>query len=311
MAREYPVPTTAELDALFEALKNWGRWGDDDERGTLAFLTDERRAAATALVRTGEALSLAHDLATSTQPDHPVPVQHHMLASGDARDANGIEGYEAARDHLSLDVHGLWTTHVDALSHMFVRGRMYGGRPASDVRSDGARANTVLAMADGVVGRGVLLDVARVLGQDFLGDGEVVTASDLEAAEISQGVRVGTGDILVVAWGRQARRRATRGFDGFSGLHPDCLPWLADREVAVLGSDGISDPMPFVGTPDWPFPIHQIGIVAMGLPLIDNVATAALSDRCAALGRWEFLFAMAPLRIPRGTGCPVNPVAVL
>jgi kynurenine formamidase len=311
MAREYPVPTTAELDALFEALKNWGRWGDDDERGTLAFLTDERRAAATALVRTGEALSLAHDLATSTQPDHPVPVQHHMLASGDARDADGIGGYEAARDHLALDVHGLWTTHVDALAHMFVRGQMYGGRPASDVRSDGARANTVLAMADGVVGRGVLLDVARVLGQDFLGDGEVVTASDLEAAEISQGVRVGTGDILVVAWGRQARRRATRGFDGFSGLHPDCLPWLADREVAVLGSDGISDPMPFVGTPDWPFPIHQIGIVAMGLPLIDNVATAALSDRCAALGRWEFLFAMAPLRIPRGTGCPVNPVAVL
>jgi len=307
MAREYPVPTTAELDALFEALKNWGRWGD----GTLAFLTDERRAAATALVRTGEALSLAHDLATSTQPDHPVPVQHHMLASGDARDADGIGGYEAARDHLALDVHGLWTTHVDALAHMFVRGQMYGGRPASDVRSDGARANTVLAMADGVVGRGVLLDVARVLGQDFLGDGEVVTASDLEAAEISQGVRVGTGDILVVAWGRQARRRATRGFDGFSGLHPDCLPWLADREVAVLGSDGISDPMPFVGTPDWPFPIHQIGIVAMGLPLIDNVATAALSDRCAALGRWEFLFAMAPLRIPRGTGCPVNPVAVL
>jgi kynurenine formamidase len=86
---------------------------------------------------------------------------------------------------------------------------------------------------------------------------------------------------------------------------------LAEREVAVLGSDGVSDPMPFVGTPDWPFPIHQIGIVAMGLPLIDNVATSVLSDRCALLGRWEFLFAMAPLRIPRGTGCPVNPVAVL
>jgi len=311
MASEYPVPTTADLDALFERSKNWGRWGDGDERGTLAFLTPQRRVAAAALVHTGESVSLAHDLATSPRPDHPVPVQHHMLASGDARDADGIEGYEAARDHLALDVHGLWTTHVDALSHMFVRGQMYGGRPASDVRSDGARANTVLTMADGVVGRGVLLDVARALGRDFLGDGEVVTVSDLEEAETAQGVRVGTGDILLVAWGRQARRRATRGFDGFSGLHPECLAWLADREVAVLGSDGISDPMPFVGTPDWPFPIHQIGIVAMGLPLIDNVATAALSERCAALGRWEFLFAMAPLRIPRGTGCPVNPVAVL
>ncbi len=87
-----------------------------------------------------------------------------MLASGDARDANGIPGYEAARDHLALDVHGLLTTHVDALSHMFVRGEMYGGRPASDVRSDGARTNTVLSMADGVIGRGVLLDVPRALG---------------------------------------------------------------------------------------------------------------------------------------------------
>ena len=81
--------------------------------------------------------------------------------------------------------------------------------------------------------------------------------------------------------------------------------------MAVLGSDGISDPMPFVGTPEWPFPVHQIGITAMGLHLIDNVKLAHLAERCAAVGRWEFLFAMAPLRIVRGTGCPVNPVAVL
>jgi kynurenine formamidase len=238
-------------------------------------------------------------------------VQHHMLASGDALDTNGIEGYESARDHLALDLHGLWTTHVDALSHMFVRGRMYGDRPATEVRSDGARANTILTLADGVVGRGVLLDVARTLGCDYLDTGQVVTVADLEATEVAQGVRVRSGDILLVAWGREARRRATRGFDGFSGLHAECLPWLAEREVAVLGSDGISDPMPFVGTPDWPFPVHQIGIVAMGLHLIDNVRLAPLSQRCAELDKWEFLFAMAPLRIPKGTGCPVNPLAVL
>jgi kynurenine formamidase len=311
MASEYAVPTTGELDALFAALTNWTRWGADDERGTLNFLTDARRAAAAGLVTSGVSISLAHDLATEPMPDHPHPVQHHMLASGDARDANGIEGYEAARDHLALDVHGLWTTHVDALSHMFVRGRMYGGLPASEVRSDGARSNTVMSMADGVIGRGVLLDVPRAIGVDFLDNGEVVTVADLEATEVHQGVRVGPGDILLVAWGREARRRARRGFDGFSGLHPGCLPWLADREVAVLGSDGISDPMPFVGIPGWPFPVHQIGIVAMGLPLVDNVRLAPLAQRCAAVGRWEFLFTMAPLRIPKGTGCPVNPVAVL
>jgi kynurenine formamidase len=114
-----------------------------------------------------------------------------------------------------------------------------------------------------------------------------------------------------VSLGRDARRKAKKGFDGFSGLHAECLPWLAEREVAVLGSDAISDPMPFVGTPDWPFPVHQIGITAIGLHLIDNMALAPLALRCAATQRWEFLFTMGPLRIPGATGCPVNPVAVL
>jgi kynurenine formamidase len=311
MARDCDVPTTADLDRMFESLKNWGRWGADDERGALNHLTDEHRRRASQLVRSGESVSLSHDLATEPMPEHPSPVQHHMLASGDARDSNGIPGYEAARDHLSLDLHGLYTTHVDALSHMFVKGEMFGGRPASEVRSDGARANTVLSMADGVIGRGVLLDIPRAVGVEFFDAGDVVTVAELEAAEAAQQITVGQGDVLIVAWGREARRRAKKGFDGFSGLHAECLPWLQDRQVALLGSDGISDPMPFVGTPEWPFPVHQIGITGMGLHLIDNVATAKLSDRCAALGRWEFFFTMSPLRIVRGTGCPVNPVAVL
>jgi kynurenine formamidase len=311
MAREYEIPTTAALDLMYEDLKNWGRWGQDDERGALNYVTDELRRAASRLVVSGETVSLAHDLATEPLPEHPHPVQHHMLAAGDAREANGIPGYEAARDHLALDIHGLYTTHVDALSHMFVRGEMFGGRPASDVRSDGARCNTVLSMANGVVGRGVLLDIPRARDCEFLDTGDVVTVADLEAAEAAQDVRVVEGDILLVAWGRQQRRAAKKQFDGFSGLHPECLPWLHERRVAVLGSDGISDPMPFVGTPQWPFPVHQIGITAMGLHLIDNVALAGLGERCVANGRWEFLFTMGPLRIIRGTGCPVNPVAVL
>jgi kynurenine formamidase len=311
VATDYAVPTTEDLDDMYESLKNWERWGSGDQRGTLNHLTVARRVEAAALVRSGESVSLAHDLATEPASEHPHPVQHHMLASGDARDSTGIPGYEAARDHLSLEVHGLWTTHVDALSHMFVRGEMYGGRPASEVRSDGARANTVLSMADGVVGRGVLLDVARATGRDFFDTGETVTVADLEATESAQGVEVGAGDVLLVAWGREARRRARGGFDGFSGLHPECLAWLQERQVAVLGSDGISDPMPFLGIPGWPFPVHQIGIVAMGLHLIDNAALGELGRRCSDAGRFAFLFVMAPLRIPKATGCPVNPLAVL
>jgi kynurenine formamidase len=311
MATQYEVPTTSALDQMFEKLKNWGRWGTDDQRGALNHLTDERRKNAAALVVSGESVSLAHDLGTEPLPENPHPVQHHMLAASDARDSSGIPGYEAARDHLALDLHGLHTTHVDALSHIFVRGNMFGGRPASDVRSDGALSNTVMSLADGVVGRGVLLDVPRAIGREFLDTGEVVTVADLRAAEEAQHLQVRRGDVLLVALGREARRTAKKTFDGFSGLHSECLPWLQEREVAVLGSDGISDPMPFIGTPQWPFPVHQIGIAAMGLHLIDNVATSRLAARCAAADRWEFLFTMGPLRIARGTGCPVNPIAVL
>jgi kynurenine formamidase len=311
VSSEYGVPTKDQLDEMFGSLKNWRRWGPDDERGTLNFLTPARRVAAAARVRSGICVSLSHNLNTQPSGDNPQPVHHHMLASGDARDSNGIAGYEAARDYVGLDIHGLATTHVDALSHMFVDGEMFGGRPASQVRSDGAQSNTIMTMVDGVVGRGVLLDIPRAAGVDFLDAGAVVTRGDLEAAEAGEGVSVGSGDILVVRWGRGPRRAAKAVFDGFSGLHPECLPWIHEREVAVLGSDGISDPMPFMGTPSWPFPVHQIGITAMGLPLIDNMALDELAAACASEGRWEFLFTMAPLRIERGTGCPVNPIAVL
>jgi kynurenine formamidase len=311
MSSDFDVPTTSELDAMYASLKNWRRWGEDDQRGTLNFLTPERRMAAAARVHSGTCVSLAHNLSTAPSGENPQPVHHHMLASGDARDSNGIPGYEAARDYVGLDVHGLATTHVDALSHMFVNGEMFGGRPATDVRSDGARANTIMSMADGVVGRGVLLDIPRSTGVDYLDAGSLVTIAELEATETGEDVTVGTGDILLIRWGRGPRRAAKGVFDGFSGLHPECLPWLHGREVAVLGSDGISDPMPFVGTPSWPFPVHQIGITAMGLALIDNMALDQLSGVCASEGKWDFLFSMAPLRIERGTGCPVNPIAVL
>ena len=291
---------------MYVALRNWGRWGPDDERGTLNFLSADRTASAAHSVQLGLTISLAHDLRTDPGPDNPSPVHHHMLASGDARDSNGIPGYEAARDYIGLDVHGLTTTHVDALSHMFVDGLMYGGRPAAEVRSDGATANTVMSMAGGVVGRGVLLDVPRALGLDYLGPGSVVTLDDVQATVAGQGVQPAPGDIMLIRWGRQPRPDG-----GFSGLHPDVLPWLHENQVAVLGSDGISDPMPWIGVDGWPFPVHQIGITGMGLYLIDNMSLEELAGACAQHGRWSFLFSMGPLRIPKATGSAVNPIAVL
>jgi kynurenine formamidase len=309
------TPSEAALDELYRSLSNWGRWGDDDELGALNHLTPQHRADAATGVADGITISLAHDLGTSPSPENPYPAHHHMLASGDARDSNGIPGYEAARDYVGTDVHGLGVTHVDALSHMFVRGEMYNGIPASEVRSTGARRNTVLTLADGVVGRGVLLDVSGATGGSFVPGNGAVRLAELEAAEDRQDVRVGTGDILVVSTGRDARRLDGGGtlnpFDGMAGLHPECLPWLHERQIAMLGCDGISDPMPGVGVPNWPFPIHQIGIVSMGLHLIDNMALGRLAEACSERRRWSFLFMLSALRIPGGTGCPANPIAVL
>ena len=312
-----PTPSSADLAALFESLKNWGRWGPDDQSGALNHLAPVHRRAAAALVTEGITVSLAHDLAVQPSPENPYPAHHHMLASGDARDSNGIEGYEASRrNYIGADVHGLGVTHIDALCHMFVEGQMYNGVPAADVRSDGARRNSVMALASGLVGRGVLLDIAALAGVDYLTHDRMVTVADLEAAEASAGLRVSSGDILMVGTGRDALRRVRGGVlnpgtDGMAGLHPECLAWIHERQVAVLGSDGISDPMPGLGIPQWPFPVHQIGITGIGLHLIDNMALGEVSRQCRELGRWAFLFALAPLRIGGGTGCPVNPIALL
>ena len=238
-----------------------------------------------------------------------------MLASGDARDGSGIPGYEAARDFVGAHVHGLGVTHIDALCHMFVRGKMYNGVPAEEVRSDGARRNTVLSFADGIVGRGLLLDIAHARGIDFIDGHEAIRLAEVEESLERQGVVVETGDILLVASGRCARRRLAGGpldpADGMVGLHAECLPWLREREISVLGSDGISDPLPGLGVPEWPFPIHQIGITGLGLPLIDNLALGELSKACVAAERWTFLFMLGAMRVPGATGCPVNPIALL
>ena len=308
-------PTEAELDRLYDEVRTWGRWGPDDQGGALAYLTPERRAAAAGAVRSGITISLAHDLALAPSAEQPFPSQHHMLASGDALETSGIPGYEATRDFVGTDVHGLGTTHLDALCHMFVRGQMYnGGRPA-DVPSSGATRNSVMTLADGIVGRGVLLDVPGALDRPYLQADHAITPDQLESAERAQGVTVGSGDILLISTGRDARRTEASGqlnpfVKGLAGLHPDCLRWLSDREVAVLCSDGISDLLP-PRPGHWSFPVHQIGIVGMGLHLIDNVRLDTLLAACRAEHRYAFLFTASPLRIPGGTGSPINPIALL
>jgi kynurenine formamidase len=191
---------------------------------------------------------------------------------------------------------------------------MYNGFPASDVKSIGAMRNSIIVAREGIVSRGVLLDVPRLRGVPWLPGGASIGPDELAAAEREQDVRVEPGDILLVAGGRDARREQEGPWNpiegGLPGLHPECIPWLHERDVAVLGSDGVSDPLPGAGIPGWPIPVHQCCLVAMGVHLLDNLALDGLSEACAERRRWSFLLTVAPLRVEGGTGSPVNPIAV-
>jgi kynurenine formamidase len=302
----------AELDGYAASISNWGRWGPDDQLGTLNLLTPRRRVAAAALVRTGTCLGLGRRIGGSPAPDNPVPPLQHMLASGEGARARG--GSHAS-DWLGLAPHGFAVTHVDAFSHQFFDAAMYNGRPAALVTSAaGAAAGSVEAFADGIAGRGVLLDLPRAAGRGWLDPGEAVHPDDLDAAAAAQRTEIGPGDILFVRVGRDARAGRHGPLDpitaGSPGLAADCLPWLRRHDIALLGSDAQSDQMS-AGAAPHPVPVHAGALVLLGLPLLDNAWLEDLAAACAAEGRWEFLAVVGPLRLRRATGSAVNPVAVL
>ena len=304
--------TRADVDAMSQQLSNWGRWGAEDERGALNFITPDVSAAAAALVSEGVTVSCALELAKTPAADNPTPVMHFMTGAGDVSDQGRLRGLEATGDGFMISPHGMANTHIDALCHILDQGKMYNGFPASDVLSTGAVRNSILAGEDGISTRGVLLDIARLKGVDWLEPGDGISVDDLEAAEAAQGVAVRSGDILLIRTGRDSRREAEGAwppFNGLAGLLMETLPWIREREVAILGCDGVSDMIPS-NIEGSPLPIHHIIITYMGVHLIDNARLGPLGDACAERNRWEFLLTIAPLRLVGGTASPINPIAM-
>ena len=306
--------TPAHMRSVFESVKNWGRWGKEDESGALNYITSAKLREAAAAIRVGLPVSCARELAVHPGIDNPHPALHMMIRGGDDCVLPGV-GLEATMDFVGVAFHGMATTHIDALCHVLVDGKMYNGFDASEVKSTGARRGSIMAARDGIVSRGVLLDIPRLLGVEYLEPANMITVAQLEAAEQAQGVTAGEGDVLLVATGRDARRSKlgpTAPFaGGMAGLHPETAPWLHARRIAVLGGDGVSDAIPGAGIEGWGIPIHQCTLVAMGVHLLDNLRLDRLCAACAQYDQWTFQFTVAPLRVERGTGSPVNPIAVL
>jgi kynurenine formamidase len=300
-----PQHTVNELKTLFKELNNWGKWGESDEMGTLNYLTPELTAAAMRGVQTGESVSLGLPLSTEPAIDNPHPVTHLMIQAGDVH-------MLASTDYVGMAVHGMTISHIDALCHIFWEGKSFNGQPEGAVKSTGATTNSIAVLKNGISARGVLLDIPRLLGVDWLEPGAAVERDDLEQAEKKSGVQVQRGDALLIRTGRFKRREKHGAWDlaeGLAGLDIGCLPWISQREACVLGSDGISEILPFP-VPDGYAPIHQVALTGMGMYLLDNLDMEGLSAKCAERNKWEFFLTVSPLYIKGGTGCAVNPLAI-
>jgi kynurenine formamidase len=296
-----------QFGALFQDVRAWGRWGADDERGALNHLTPGCVVEAAGLVREGVSVTLSRPLDTTPAPDNPQPADHRMTMWG------GAEPISLAKDYVGVDYHNDTHTHIDALCHVAYKGLLYNGKPAASVSSGGAEAETIETLRDGLVGRGLLLDIPRVRGVPWLEPGEHVFRDDLEAAEADHGLSVREGDAVLVRTGHARRLRELGPWDtseAKAGLHPTAMTFFADRGVAAIGSDGNGDTAPST-TEGVGFPIHVLAIAAMGIHLLDYLQFEDLRTECERLGRWEFLLVAAPLRITGGTGSPLNPIAIL
>jgi kynurenine formamidase len=297
-------PPEAELETLFNKLNNAGRWGADDELGTLNYITPKKRVAAASLVRLGRAMSIARDLNTSQSSNNPSPVRHTMCYQ--AHEPIG------AVDELTLGMHGFALTHLDAIAHVYRGQDVYNGRKAGVVATpSGLSYCDILAQKDGIFTRGVLINVAAARGVQWLTTDQGVHAADLDAAEKRQKVRVESGDAIFVYTGLQ-KRESAEGPENLGqrvGIMPDAIRWMHEREISVYSGDCV-DAFPNPYSIRYAIYFHAIALAAMGLILLDIPALEPLVEVCEELGRSDFLLTMAPLRIKGGTGSPVNPIAI-
>jgi kynurenine formamidase len=289
-----------EFDAMFRDLSNWGRWGSDDERGTLNLITPAKTRQAAALVQSGITVSLAHNPITEAAPDNSATAFEHVM------------GRSLTSDTYSFTYHGYGVTHIDALCHFAYNGRLYNDVPLSASTSEGCGRSGIENLKSGIVTRGILLDFPRLKGVPYLEPGTPIYIEDIEAWERQAGVTISAGDVIFVYTGRWARREALgpwRISESSAGLHASVLPWIKARDVAFVGSDAATDVSPSM-VEGVGLPLHTLLIAGLGSNIFDNMDLEALAETAARLNRWEFMLTAGPIPVTGGTGSPLNPIAV-
>jgi kynurenine formamidase len=297
-----PLVSEAQFKAWQTELSNWGRWGKDDEVGTLNLITPEKRKAALALVREGVPVSLSTNTFFEKAIDVPCPAEWAMTSARE----------DGATDRVAFPcIHGAASTHIDSLAHTFFAGKMWNGYDSNALVTmrNGAAKNSVMPMKQGIVTRAVLYDIARLKGVPYLEPGERIFPEDMEAWERQTGVRVGPGDALVLRWGRYGRRAKLGPEEGFAGFDNSILPWLKQRDVALI----VWETAGYTPQPEGDLfrnAVHNFVMAIMGIHILDRADLEALGDAAAARNRYEFMLTINPLALPNATGSPVNPIAI-
>ena len=294
--------TKADVDKLVVELSNWGRWGKDDQLGTLNLITADKRKASAKLVQLGLSVSLARQAEEVEAADNPSPFEQKMLP---------IVNNTWAVDQYRVDYHGYAHTHMDSLCHLFFRGKMYNGFSRDEVTATGANRLSIDNIKGGIFTRGILIDIPHLRGVKYLEPGSPIYPEELDAWENRAGLKVGPGDVVFIRTGRWARRAEKGPWDieqGLAGLHGSCARWLRKRDIAMLGSDSASDVIPSQ-IPEVSHPIHLLTLHAMGVHIFDNCDLEAIAKASAKLKRWDFLLTAAPIPVTGGTGSPLNPIA--
>jgi kynurenine formamidase len=297
---DWTPPSQSYVDGYFKQLNNWGRWGDNDQTGTVNLITAAKRASALSLVKTGRTVSLARDVV-------PSPVYMYNVTFPSPRERNDV-----VLDRFDMIYHGFWITHIDALCHVAWDGELYNGRPFKDsLTAAGATWCPIDPLFDGITSRGVLLDVAAGRKEGYVTVGNPVTPQELDAVAAREGVRIEPGDVVVVRSGDERFRKENLDWvprvSPHPGLHLSCLEWFREKDIAAISWD-MMDERP-IGYAGYGMGVHM-AIPVLGLALVDNTNPERLAQACKEEGRYEFLFTATPMRLMGSTGAPAHPLAI-
>jgi kynurenine formamidase len=285
--------TKEQFEQWMTKLSNWGRWGKDDERGALNLITPEKARQAAMLAKTGTSVSLARQVARATPKSTPQPrpvdragaFTSHFLIDGDFL-------YE----RMEVEYHGGAISHFDALCHVSYQGKNYNGFVFKEIvtQDGGCSKLSVNSAKNGIVTRGVLIDLPNTS----------VGPAEIAAWEKKTGIKISAGDALLLRTQRPGAKPAPFGSAGYD---PSLIPFFKERDIALLGAD---IPQEGGNIPGVFIPIHVFTLVSLGVNLLDNLALDELAVTADKLKRWEFMLVVEPLRVDKGAGSPVNPVAI-